>query len=771
MRKRIGIYGASDEALALIPLLGANPTVELVSVIDANALALLERLPHLDPDVASVLEQTLGNDPAALAADSTLHAVIDAGEATPFARRFPEAVARGVQVVSPLTARLLWGLGAPSGDRKAELLQALHEVVESYNLTVDPDEIFQRMLEIAIGVTGAEGGSLMLFDDGPEAREAGEGGGELVVRVAVGVEKELWPKIRVARGAGIAGRVAEEGRSLLLRGKADRQRFRIERERLDVESAISVPLAHEDRVLGVLNLHHRTRPDAFDDDDLAFTEELARLDGEIIARAQEHAALTTQAARYSAVRDVQTILGSADPLPQRLRRLCERVAARAGDGIATLYQVDRARGGLLLAATSLAGGGLGGEYRVSLGQGIDGRVAQSREPSFLRTEDGAIAYAAIPLLDGEELAGVLSIQSGAEPPRGRAVEETLLEIGACVAERIVDAEREARIAARAHAAGAINEAGIRMISTTDPAEVLRLGTSSAAMVLEADHAVLRLQDEETRRFVIRSYFGSADGPDQERLFRLDKDVSVDVLRRRGPRLERDLESDARLAAHGSGVRSFLAAPLQQDGRLIGTLALYDKIAADRFYTSAFDASDAALFEQFVCYLERAIANALFYERARRFRNFDEDTGLPNAAYLAQRVRQEIARVGPRDGALALAVARIENFAELEATGDPVKTARIVQRLVEALRRNTRDFDVVTRCENAEFAVLLPEPGHDPAQHVLDLARAISEDVSGDAKLNSPSRIALAFGYAIHAKDGHDADSLLARARDPRIHMV
>ena len=762
MRKRIGIYGASDEALALIPLLGANPRVELVSVFDPDALALLERLPHLEPGVAALLEQTLGNDPRALAADSSLHAVIDAGVQAPFARRFPEALERGLQVVSPLTARLLWGLGAPSGDHKGELLQALHEVVESYNLTVDADEIFQRMLEIAIGVTGAEGGSLMLLD---EAR------GELAVRVAVGIERELWPKIRLPLGCGIAGRVAQEGRSLLLRGRADRKRFRIARERLDVESAISVPLSHEDRVLGVLNLHHRTRADAFSDDDLAFTEELARLDAEIIARAQEHAALATQAARYTAVREVQAVLGSADPLPERLRRLCERVAARAGGGIATIYQVDRANGGLRLAATSLAGGGLGGEYRITSGQGIDGQVAATRAPAFLHRSDGALAYAALPLLDGDELAGVLSIQGGAEPPRGRAAEETLLEIASCAAARIIDAEREARIAARASVAGAINEAGIRMISTTDPAEVLRLGTSSAAMVLEADHAVLRLQDEESRRFVIRSYFGSADGPLQERLFRLDKDVSVDVLKRRAIRLEADLDGDARLAAHDAGVRSFVAAPLHRGGQLVGTLALYDKLAADRFYAGAFDEQDKALFAQFVSYLERAIANALFYERARRFRNFDEDTGLPNAAFLAQRVREEIARVGPRDGALALAVARIENFAEIERASDPVKTGRIVQRVADALRRNTREFDVVTRSENAEFAVLLPEPGHDPAQRVLDLARAVSEEVSKDERLNEPARIALAFGYAVHTKDGPDADSLLARARDPRIHMV
>ena len=184
-----------------------------------------------------------------------------------------------------------------------------------------------------------------------------------------------------------------------------------------------------------------------------------------------------------------------------------------------------------------------------------------------------------------------------------------------------------------------------------------------------------------------------------------------------------------------------------------------------------DEDDAALFAQFVSYFERAIGNAMFYEKARRFRNFDEDTGLPNAAYLAQRIREEAARAGARDGAFAVAVVRVANFAELEAGGDPVKTRRAVHGVVEALRRNAREFDVVTRCENAEFAVLIPEPGHDPAQRVLDLARAVSEDVTRDERMNTPLRIALAFGYAIHGKDGHDAQSLLGRARDPRIHMV
>ncbi|MDX1649656.1 MAG: GAF domain-containing protein, partial [Myxococcota bacterium] len=299
MRKAVAIYGITEETATLVSLLEANPEIEIAGAYDPDPEAARRRTPALADRITT--------DTALFA--RPLHAVIDAETLRPFAEAFPDCAARGVQIVSPLTARLLWGYGVSARDRKAELLQALHEVVESVNLTVDADELFARMLEIAMGVTGADGGSLMLLD--PEDKE-------LRIRVAFGVEPELWPKIRLALGEGVAGRVAAEGRPLRLRGKADREAFRIVRERLDVESALCVPLVHGARVLGVLNLHHSTRADAFDDDDLEFAEQLGRLDAEIIARAQEHSTLRQQASRYEAVREVQRALAGTAPLLDRL---------------------------------------------------------------------------------------------------------------------------------------------------------------------------------------------------------------------------------------------------------------------------------------------------------------------------------------------------------------------------------------------------------------------------------------------------------------------
>jgi diguanylate cyclase (GGDEF)-like protein len=762
MRRRIGIYGASDEALQLIPLLLANPDLEIAGVYDSDPAALRERLGGLDPGVAETLRGKLSADADALVRDPGLYAVIDSGQDEPFSSSFPETLERGVQVVTPLVARLLWCYGTPAAERKAELLQALHEVVESYNLTVEADELFRRMLEIAIGVTGADGGSVMLLD--PEHRE-------LRVRVAVGVEPELWPKIRVPIGEGIAGRVVEEARPLRLRGKADRRAFRIVRDRLDVESALCVPLIHGGRVLGVLNLHHGTRPDAFSEEDLEFTQQLGRLDAQIIARAQEHEVMRSQASRYAAVREVRELLAGKAPLRERLARLCRYVVSGSGLAIANLYLYDQDQGDLFLAGSSLEGSGFGEELRVSLGQGLDGGAAASREPVFLRRPDGALAYAALPLVAGDTLAGVLSIQTGAQAPRGRAAEETLQEVAAVAAEEIAALEREARLQNRATKMGAINEAGIRMVSETDPAEVLRLGASSAAMILEADHAILRVRDEQTGRFAIRSYFGSAEGRLQERVFRIDKRASVDTIKRRAPLLVRDVASDPVFAEFAGDLRSLLAAPLKHESVVVGTLALYDKMSPDRLSATSFTEEDRELFAKFVSHLERALSNAWFHDKARRFRNFDDDTGLPNATYLGKRIQEELTRSGGRPGALALAMCRIENLADIERARDKAFGRRVLKAIADALRAHLRDFDVAGRTGEAEFVVLLPEPGYSPSERVFGLARSVADDISKEDALNEPQRVALAFGYAVHPEEGTDLDALLERAREPRIRMV
>ncbi|MCH2171224.1 sensor domain-containing diguanylate cyclase [Myxococcota bacterium] len=760
MKRRIGIFGLTEETLTLISLLLANPDVEIGGIFesasDGDLLDPRDGQPPGAVELHGVLETHRVSSASDLARDSSLHAIVDGSGNETFASLFPDAADQGFQIVTPLTARLLWGYGTPGRDTQPELLQTLQEILDSYDFTVDASELFERMLETARGAIGANGGSLMLLDAQSNA---------LTVEVAVGVEPELWEKIRVPLGEGIAGKAAAEARPLRLRGKADHRAFQILHERLDVVSALCVPLVHEGRVLGVLNLHHTTRADVFSDDDFKFVQQLAKIESRIIARAQEHSVLRNQAARYATVQEVQDIVGNPAPFSNRLGRLCRFAAARAGGGIATLYLLERESDVLHVAATSLSGDGYGVEHKLNMGQGIDGIAAQTREANFLRASNGGIAYAALPLLAGDVLVGVLALQAGPQMPRGRAAEELLLALGAAAAEGIAREQRELSASMRAAKIAALNEAGIRLIASGDSPEVTRLGASEAAMVFQADHAILRLQDEETGRYVIRSYFGSADAALQHEIFRFDKQICVETIKRREPRLSKNLARDPEYRSSRAGLESLLSAPLKRDGQVLGTLSLYDKITEQPLSTASFDDEDLHLFAKYIGHLEHAISNARLQKHLDPLRNFDELTGIPNGSYLSKRIDEEVLRSNHRDGALAVAVCQIDDLPE--SNGTTAHTERIIKETATSLRRHARDFDVIGRTGRDEFTILLPEPGSEPAYRIYEMARS----VASDAQLHSVPGASLTFGYAIYPADGEHRDALLERARQPRIRLT
>jgi GAF domain-containing protein len=762
VRRRLGIYGASDEALELIGLLTASPRVEVVRVYDSDACSALERARQVSDELHDFLLLVATDDDEAFHSRDDLSVVIDATPGGQFERRHPDAAQRGVQVVTPQAARLLWGYGENSPDRKTELLQVLSEMVESVELRVDSDELFTRMLEIAIDITGADGGSLMLLDEQAET---------LRIRVAVGVERELWSKIRVEIGEGIAGRAAADRCALRIDGRADHERFEIVRERFDVESALCVPLISGDRLLGVLNLHHSRLPGVFNDEDLAFVEQLAQLDAQIICRAEEHASLLDQAERYAAIRDVHALLGQPLPHRRRLGELCRHLARSAGDGIATLYLHEGDANELQLVASSLAGAEAVSDTRLQVGQGIDGGVAATGQPVFLCSSDGKLEYTALPLCSRDQTLGVLSIQSGSASSLRLGARERLLEIAAAVASSLAQSGREERISERANRLSAINETGIRMLSASELTEVAALATSSLAMILGAEHVVLRLLDDDSERFVIRSYFGPADDAQQELLFRLDKQISLLAIQQRAADRVSDLGERPELNEHAAVCRSLVVVPLLSDGRVIGTLAAFDKIEGDRFFAGRFDEDDAEVFARFGGYVERALTHARDRRLARQQRNFDPETGLPSENYLRLRMHEELARAKEREAALAVCVCRIENLASIAAESGPAAARRVVQRVADALRRNLRAFDVVGRRDESAFEILLPDPGSTPGDRVYSLARIVADEVSKDASLSELARARLGFGYAIHPDHGATRELLLSAAATPRIRMV
>jgi hypothetical protein len=186
VRKRLAIVGHSEEGLALIPLLEANPDVEVCAILTDDPAQAMRVLTGVEPALGERFADQLTSDPDQVLRLHGLVALIDAEPGLPLAGVLSDAPDHGIQVTTPLIAKLLYAFGPVDASRKPDLLRSLAEILESYNLTVDRRGLLSRILQIAVGATGADRGSLMLYDEDEE---------RLLIEVAIGIEKEVFQKI------------------------------------------------------------------------------------------------------------------------------------------------------------------------------------------------------------------------------------------------------------------------------------------------------------------------------------------------------------------------------------------------------------------------------------------------------------------------------------------------------------------------------------------------------------------------------------------------
>ncbi len=760
MRKRIAIAGHADEGLALILLLETNPDIEVCAIVSDDREAALAGMRRIEASLPARFADRITSDLDSVLRTPGLTAIIDAEPSPEIRDILSEASDRGIQVSSPLAAKLLYAFGPVDATRKPDLLQMLGEILESYNLTTDRRGLLNRILQIAVGATGADRGSLMLIDPSD---------GCLIVDVAIGIEKELIPKIRIRSGEGISGRAFADRRAILLKGKADRERYDISRERDDVESAISAPLIHDSEILGVLNLSHARQRGAFTEEDLEFVEQLARIDAKIIARAEEYHTLLRDSTRLHAQTAVREILSLSEPLTRRLAQVCRRLAEELSGGMCHIYIHDPDLDRLSLQASSAEVDPLASPLRVRMDEGLHGWVARTRKPVLLSRAVGHthICFAVLPLVEDQNLIGLLAFEGASETAASELLREKITAFAEALSEELHDALRDLRIERDATKASAITEFATRVSGSLDSAELHRVVTSAAAMILEAEHAVLRLQDPDSGRFQIRSYFGSADTEAQAQLFTLEKDLSIDTIKRRLPLRIVDLDRRAEFRGR-SDIRSALVQPLSCGGRVCGTLSVLGKMVHDPLGGESFSAADEKLLVRFGEHVGRALEHVTERERARHHQRFDSLTALPNTAHLRERLEQEIVRCSGRGRTFALIRLQIDGLGDLLSRQEEVEGDRLVLSVAQDLRAALREFDILARTEPDTFHILIPEPDVEISALLGPLARRARESIEREPGAPLGKRAELRFGYALFPEEGQTVKMLLERVTQPRI---
>ncbi len=133
--------------------------------------------------------------------------------------------------------------------------------------TTDPKEALTSILSLAIDVIGAKLGSVMIID--PVKKD-------LFIGASCGLDKDVVQNTRMKIGSSISGYVAETGKPLIVEDIEKDPRFsRINREKYESKSLISVPLKYKDEIFGVINLNNKVNGLPFNEDDLVLLNSLA----------------------------------------------------------------------------------------------------------------------------------------------------------------------------------------------------------------------------------------------------------------------------------------------------------------------------------------------------------------------------------------------------------------------------------------------------------------------------------------------------------------
>jgi len=155
--------------------------------------------------------------------------------------------------------------------RYVRALQRLQETIQRFTPEQDILALLDETLDCALVLLDATDGSLMLIDEETD---------ELVFVLVQGVVSDTLSGHRFDRRQGIAGWVAEHAEPVIVNNVRSDPRFLPEldeRFRFVTRSLVAVPLAVQDRVLGVIEVLNKRSGEDFTDDDASLLSILAAL--------------------------------------------------------------------------------------------------------------------------------------------------------------------------------------------------------------------------------------------------------------------------------------------------------------------------------------------------------------------------------------------------------------------------------------------------------------------------------------------------------------
>jgi GAF domain-containing protein len=585
------------------------------------------------------------------------------------------------------------------GEEESSVLGSL---ADSLSLALDKQKLLRWILELAIECTGAQCGSIMLLD---------EKGKELRIAVAQGLSRETVVSTRQGLGEGIAGKVARDGKPMLISGEPGDELHRPGRERSEVKAAMCVPLVAGGRTIGVLNVSSIRDPQRFHAKDLHLLEKLAERVTETLQRALQYSAVTNKTLEFTLREAAEDALIRDVPFPEKVQFLAASLAERV-EADCYIYLPDKWRGGrLVLYATSVKVADPSLPGVIFGGKGFLGRALTSGKAQVL-LPGGMVT----PTMEGEEL-GIICVPMKADRWHGLLVFDSV---------RVSNVELEAYLAAfdkvarfigkelgrevsmlglreQAEALAELNRVASSLMSAQKVEEVVRIIASEGVRILRADACLVACEDG--RSWSVDRLAGTEGVEETERLTRAKELLMAECVKDMSCVSGETADETLNLELERLGVASFMAGPLRAGTRCLGACVL---LRLKESGASAFNDSESELFRSFCGYSAHGLERALVSMQAQQYGETDRETGLLGAQTLLSKIDAESKRYDRYGIGFCITVFEVEGLTgAFQRLGDQWRAA-FLEEFSGGLRKTIREVDIVGRTGEATFVVISPQ---------------------------------------------------------------
>jgi diguanylate cyclase (GGDEF)-like protein len=207
------------------------------------------------------------------------------------------------------------------------------------------------------------------------------------------------------------------------------------------------------------------------------------------------------------------------------------------------------------------------------------------------------------------------------------------------------------------------------------------------------------------------------------------------------------------------LKNTLALPVYLRGRVMAILGI-----GNTKEIFLYRKDDLELLDIFAKQIAIAVENDILMQRVEKLEIKDALTGLYNAAFMQNRLQEEIKRAIIYRRPCAFLLFNIDNFKRFHENFGLLQSEAALKKIAALVRDSVSEIDRAGRIGDNEFAVILPEKNKRQAGKVAeDIRKKIEVGLSQEEDANK--RITVSGGVSENPLDGVSSEELISKAKE------